>query len=418
MPEVADDPTVATLTAWLVSESGDFAGAQSIATVETDTSLVSIEVAEPGILIKSLVEPGTRVEPGSPLAVLGAPGEVVEDVERLMVELGLAVAPESSDAHVHLRAVSAADELYATTWPLHEPAHPDQSPVDDGASPPDAEATAGEPDEPAADPDASTVELVEDPDAGAEKVAEPAPAEELVAAASTDPLADASDDLVVRRVVNWADTVAAAVVDTLRVSAPQATKGAPVSRARQVQVRETVRADRLSAVFTEVESVSLIALVVKAVAVTSRRLPLRSDVASPGDVALLRWADEGPLAPVIRVANLMTVSSLTTTLADIDARVREGRLASAELEPAAVTVVDLGAEGAAHAMLEATDDHPAVLTVGALREQPVVEHGKVVPGTVMEIGLSCDASRIGGVVAARWLAQLTVLLEQPLLFLT
>jgi pyruvate/2-oxoglutarate dehydrogenase complex dihydrolipoamide acyltransferase (E2) component len=251
-----------------------------------------------------------------------------------------------------------------------------------------------------------------------ELVAEPARAEALVAAASSGPEDDPADDLVVRRVVNWADQVAEAVLDTVRVSAPLTVSGMPTAAPRQVQVRELVRADRLSEVFTEVEAVSLIALVVKAVAVTSRRLPLRSDVPSPADVALLRWTDAGPLAPVIRVANLMTVSSLTSTLADIDTRVREGRLASSELEPAAVTVADLGVEGVGQAMLEATATHPAVLTIGALREQPVVEHGEVVPGTVMDVALCCDASRIGGAVAARWLAHLTRLLEQPLLFLT
>jgi len=113
MPEVADDPTAATLTAWLVDESADFGGAQSIATVETASSLLSIEVSEPGVLIKSLVEPGQEVLPGSPLAVLGAPGEVVEDVEQLMVQLGLGVTPGVGDPDVHLRAVPH-DELRRT----------------------------------------------------------------------------------------------------------------------------------------------------------------------------------------------------------------------------------------------------------------------------------------------------------------
>ena len=36
--------------------------------------------------------------------------------------------------------------------------------------------------------------------------------------------------------------------------------------------------------------------------------------------------------------------------------------------------------------------------LGALREEPVVEKGVVVPGTVMSLVLSCDASRIGGAV--------------------
>src|SRR4051794_41517726 len=120
MPEVADEPTAATLTAWLVDESADFGGAQSIATVETASSLLSIEVSEPGVLIKSLVEPGQEVLPGSPLAVLGAPGEVVEDVEQLMAQLGLGVTPGVGDPDVHLRTVPH-DELRRTAWLPPEP---------------------------------------------------------------------------------------------------------------------------------------------------------------------------------------------------------------------------------------------------------------------------------------------------------
>jgi pyruvate dehydrogenase E2 component (dihydrolipoamide acetyltransferase) len=423
MPEVADDPTVATLTAWLVLESGDFAGAQSIATVETDSSLVSIEVAEPGVLIKSLVAPGDRVEPGSPLAVLGAPGEVIEDVEQLMVELGLAVSPEASDAHAHLRAVPSGDPLYATTWPPHEP---EPGSAEETAASPEAEAS-GEPveattsmDEPA-EAAAPPAETVAPP---AETVARPieitpaveiTPVEELVAAASAAPR---DEPVVVRRVVDWADTVAEAVVDTVMVSDSRSLGGAPVATPRQVQLREVVAADQLSAVFSSVDAVSLIALVVKAVATTTRQVPLRPDVLAVADVAVQRWTPSGPVAPVVRVANLMTVSSLTTTLSDVEARARDGRLASGELEPAMVTVVDLGAEGVAEAALDATVGHPAVLTIGALREQAVVENGVVVPGTVLALAFSCDADRINAAAAARWLAHLVRLLEQPLLFLT
>jgi pyruvate dehydrogenase E2 component (dihydrolipoamide acetyltransferase) len=376
MPEVADDPTVATLTAWLVLESGDFAGAQSIATVETDSSLVSIEVAEPGVLIRSLVAPGDRVEPGSPLAVLGAPGEVIEDVERLMAELGLAVAPGAADTHTHLRAVPTDDALYATTWPPHGPVAP--------------------------------VEPV--------AVTEPAAAEPV--ATPVEPVPAVEEPVVVRRVVDWADSVAEAVIDTVLVSESRSLAGAPVATPRQVQLREVVAADQLSAVFSTVDSVSLVALVVKAVAMATRQVPLRPELLTVADVAVQRWTPSGTVAPVVRVANLMTVSSLTTTLADIEARARDGRLASAELESATVTLVDLGAEGVAEAALDATVAHPAVLTVGALREQAVVENGEVVPGTVLALALSCDAERINAATAARWLAYLVRLLEQPLLFLT
>jgi pyruvate dehydrogenase E2 component (dihydrolipoamide acetyltransferase) len=386
MPEVDDDAASATLTAWLVGESGDFVGAQSIATVETDTTLLSIEVAEPGFLIRSLVEPGQHVAPGTPLAVLGAPGEVIEDVEQLIVQLGIAVSPESQqaqDAGAHLRAVPADDPLRATTWPPPEPALTRES--------------------------VETVEPVE-----SIETSDPESVMSLVEAASADAL---DEPIVVRRVVGWADTVAEAVVDTVLVGDPRAAEKAATSATSQVQLRDVVRADGLLAIVSGVDSVSLIALVVKAVAVAGRQMPLRPGSSAIADVAVQRWTPSGTVAPVVHVANLMTVSSLTTTLGDLDTRAREGRLAAGELEPASVTVVDLGTEGIAEGTVDATAAHPAVLTIGAVRVQPVVEGGVLVPGRVLAISFSCDTERIEPGAAARWMAHLAGLLEEPLRFL-
>ena len=415
MPEVADDPTSATLTAWLVGESGDFAGAQSIATVETDTSLLSIEVAEPGVLLKSLVEPGDLVQPGSALAVLGSPGEVVEDVEQLMVRLGLDVAPEAQETGAHLRAVPSGDPLYATTWP-HEPTLIDVPANDVPAN--DGPANDG--------PATDTADLE-------------APTEET-----------AGDPTVVRRVVGWADSVAEAVMDAVldvetrtvetRTVEPQAVETPQVEAPpvdyleeadtepadaepspqalRQLHLREVVRADEVLDIVGKVDEVSLLAMVVKAVAVTSRSVALQQETTSITDVAVQRWTPAGTVAPVVHVANLMTVSSLATTLADLDSRAYEGRIATGELEPASVTVVDLGTEGVAEGVIDATSVHPAVLTVGSVRVQPVVEGRALVPGRVVTLSLSCDAQRIEAAAAARWLAHLAGLLEQPLQFLT
>jgi pyruvate dehydrogenase E2 component (dihydrolipoamide acetyltransferase) len=93
MPEVAEDPTEGVLAEWLVEESAAFVGAQSLATVETEKLLVSVEVAEPGILVKALVETGATVDPGTPLAVLADPDEIVGDIDALLVNLGLAEPP-------------------------------------------------------------------------------------------------------------------------------------------------------------------------------------------------------------------------------------------------------------------------------------------------------------------------------------
>jgi pyruvate dehydrogenase E2 component (dihydrolipoamide acetyltransferase) len=403
MPEVSDDTGSARLTEWLVGESGDFVGAQSIATVETDSSFLSIEVSEAGVLVKSLVSPGQRVKPGSALALLAAPGEVVEDVEQLMVQLGLAVAPAAQVAGVHLSAVSGADPLAATTWPPHATV---EEPVPTGED--EAATLRSEPDPAAND---------EQPAGDALPVVADAPTEDPVPAATSEdpaedpvpvavPIAGSGD-----RVLGWVDAVAEAVVAATLAGDPRPTP--PPTSLRQVQLRALIRADRLLSVISTVDSVSLIGLAVKAVAVTCRKVPLQPDASTIAAVAVQRRSPSGTIAPVVHVANLMTASSLTSTVADLEARGRAG-----DPEPASILIVDLGEDGVAEGTMDATDTHPAVLVVGQVRGQAVLEEGVLVPAQVMSVTLSCDANRIEVATAARWFAELERLLEEPLRFLT
>ncbi len=398
MPEVADDPTAATLTAWLVDESADFGGAQSIATVETASSLLSIEVSEPGVLIKSLVEPGQEVLPGSPLAVLGAPGEVVEDVEQLMAQLGLGVTPGVGEPDVHLRAVPH-DELRRTAWLPHEPGE-----MTGPVAVPETE-TAPTETVPTVTPVATPTVTPDIPPAAELAVAP------LVEAASV-PVPEPGRAGPRAHAKHADDAAAAAVPMPAETPAPQPTA------VRQVRLREQVRADGLVNVIGVVERVSLTALVVKAVAMTTRRVPLLPDTSSVTDVAVQRWTEAGTIAPVVHVAGLMTASSVSTTLRGLDARLRDGRVASGDLLPATVTVVDLGTFRAGEASLDATAHHPAVLAIGGVREQAVVENGAVAVGQTLTVTLSCDADRIEASTAALWLSHLAKVLEQPLHFLT
>jgi len=90
MPDVAADSDEGVLAAWLVEESARFDAAQTIAYVETQDELFSVEAGRPGVLVKTLVEPGTRVEPGTPIGILSEPWEQIQDLEAVLAELGLA----------------------------------------------------------------------------------------------------------------------------------------------------------------------------------------------------------------------------------------------------------------------------------------------------------------------------------------
>jgi pyruvate/2-oxoglutarate dehydrogenase complex dihydrolipoamide acyltransferase (E2) component len=89
MPDVAADSGEGVLAAWLVEESARFDAAQTIAYVETEDELFSVEAGRPGVLLKMLVEPGTPVEPDTPIGILGEPWEQVQDLEGMLAELGV-----------------------------------------------------------------------------------------------------------------------------------------------------------------------------------------------------------------------------------------------------------------------------------------------------------------------------------------
>src|SRR3712207_5377828 len=102
MPGVAANATEAVLADWLVAENAEFAAHDAIASVETEKAVVDVEADQAGVVLKTLVAPGSQVEVGAPIAVLGRPGEAVDDLDAVLADLGVAVddapvAPERRD---------------------------------------------------------------------------------------------------------------------------------------------------------------------------------------------------------------------------------------------------------------------------------------------------------------------------------
>jgi pyruvate dehydrogenase E2 component (dihydrolipoamide acetyltransferase) len=55
----------------------------------------------------------------------------------------------------------------------------------------------------------------------------------------------------------------------------------------------------------------------------------------------------------------------------------------------------------------------AILAVGSIVEKPIVKKGQIVIGHTMKVTLSSDHRIIDGAVAARFLQDLKILLENP-----
>lgn len=437
MPGVAANATEAVLAEWLVAESAEFAAADALATVETDKALVDVEAEAAGVVLKTLVAAGSQVEVGAPIAVLAGVGERVDDLAALLRELGVAEsAEEVRRAEPDVDPESGAP--LAEESPAPEPAAP-ASPAASSSNGTSSNGTSAAPgsggrvfasplarkiardaglaieDIPGTGPRRRVLRrdvdaaLAERRDAPAPTVPAPALVPAAAAALSSDAAYDDVPHSRLRR----------AVAERLATSKREAP---------HFYVRTTVRVERLLALRAELNEaldgevkVSVNDLVVKAVALAHERVPelnvTWTDDAvrrwHTADVAVAVATDRGLVTPVLRDVGHRSVSSVATAVRELAGRAREGRLRQEELEGGSITVTNLGMYGVEEFAAIINPPHAAILAVGAVREEPVVEAGAVVPGSVMSLTLSVDHRPVDGVVAARWLAELTGLLERP-----
>src|SRR5918995_7150462 len=136
MPEIAAGTTEAVLSSWSVAENASVSAREVVATVETAKAVVDVEAETDGVILRLLVEPGAEVETGAPIALVGAAGESVDDLDAVLRDLGVSdvpTTPATVEPDAEATAEVAVEVPEAATTP--EP-----SPVEavDVSSPPSA----------------------------------------------------------------------------------------------------------------------------------------------------------------------------------------------------------------------------------------------------------------------------------------
>jgi pyruvate dehydrogenase E2 component (dihydrolipoamide acetyltransferase) len=89
MPSISADTEEVVLLEWSVKPGTKVQAGDAIAVVETDKANVDITVDQTSILWRSLVEPGTSLDVGTPIAILIGEDEQVTDEKALLDSLGL-----------------------------------------------------------------------------------------------------------------------------------------------------------------------------------------------------------------------------------------------------------------------------------------------------------------------------------------
>lgn len=127
--------------------------------------------------------------------------------------------------------------------------------------------------------------------------------------------------------------------------------------------------------------------------------------------------EEGLVVPVVKFADHKTLSQLSTEVKTFAQKAKDKKLQPQDWEGNTFTISNLGMFGIEEFTAIINSPDACILAVGGMKQTPVVKDGKVVPGVVMKMTLSCDHRVVDGAIGADFLQTLKALLENPVLFL-
>jgi len=126
-------------------------------------------------------------------------------------------------------------------------------------------------------------------------------------------------------------------------------------------------------------------------------------------------ATEGALVvPTLFDADAKALDEIARESRELAERVRGGKVTPPELSGGTFTVSNLGMYGITSFSAVINPPQAAILSVGTIREVPLVRDGDVVPGHTMALTLACDHRILYGAEAAEFLRAIVQRLEQPL----
>lgn len=121
-------------------------------------------------------------------------------------------------------------------------------------------------------------------------------------------------------------------------------------------------------------------------------------------------SDDGMLVPVVHAAAGLTLRALAARVKDLDERIGARQLMADDLMGGTFTIMGATSDHTLYSAPIIIQPQVAVLSVGAVREVPVVENGAVVPGRRVVLGLSFDHRVCEPFVAATYLERVAQLL--------
>ena len=124
--------------------------------------------------------------------------------------------------------------------------------------------------------------------------------------------------------------------------------------------------------------------------------------------------DEGLLVPVVRYANTKSFMQINSEVKDFAQKAKDKKLQPKDWEGNTFTISNLGMFGIDEFTAIINPPDACIMAVGTINEVPVVKEGKIIPGNVMKVTLSCDHRVVDGAKGAQFLQTFKRFMENPI----
>ena len=131
------------------------------------------------------------------------------------------------------------------------------------------------------------------------------------------------------------------------------------------------------------------------------------------DVGVAVAIEGGLFTPVIRHAEMKSLSEISNEMRDLAERARKRRLAPHEYQGGTTSISNLGMYGIKNFDAVINPPHATILAVGAAERRPVVSGEALEAATVMNVTLSCDHRVVDGATGAALLGAFRAFMEDP-----
>ncbi|MDL2407867.1 pyruvate dehydrogenase complex dihydrolipoamide acetyltransferase [Rhizobium calliandrae] len=163
-------------------------------------------------------------------------------------------------------------------------------------------------------------------------------------------------------------------------------------------------------------------MVIKALALSLRDVPDANVSWTDNNMVKHKHADVGVavsipgglITPIIRSAELKTLSAISNEMKDYGKRAKERKLKPEEYQGGTTAVSNMGMMGVKNFSAVINPPHATILAVGAGEQRVIVKKGEMAIATMMSVTLSTDHRCVDGALGAELLAAFKGYIENPM----